>query len=409
MSGRIILLVLLLLVVIGVVAGALLFLQGGDSTDPDATEEAVDGVIDDEDGVVEDAATAQPTQVPGVSVVIALQDLPRGFRLGEEFLTGGSPAVGVVTWPPEFVPQNAFQSVEQLTGLWVRTDIPRESPVLSTQVVEIPTGLGNTGSDAALVAPPGQVLIAVPLDSDGLNSVARGLQPGDVVDVILSFLFVGVDEEFQTRLPNTFSVLTRNEEGEILFSDPREGRLEPSPLSSLGVLIGPTEVQRPRLVTQRTITGAQVIHVGYFPPNGVILGVTATPTAFDTPTQDPAGPTQQQQDQPTATPAFTATPFNPTIVTLAVSPQDAVELTWAIDARMPMTLVTRSANGGDFGPTAPVTLQYLLDTYNVPNPELLPFSLEPNISSIRQVDFDVFQPYERSNFIDNPLAPEGGQ
>ena len=193
--------------------------------------------------------------------------------------------------------------------------------MLGRQVVDNLYEIAQTGSDAAalmagLPADRSWTAISVPLDPTGIGQVAYGLQPGDYVDVIMSFLFVDVDEEFQTRLPNTISVITRAETGELVIGAPRSGRTEPSTLSPEGVLVGPSETaQRPRLVTQRTVTDAWVLHVGYFPPGGNIVGATPTPIAVEAPPPAPGDPNAQQAP-PTAVP--TATPYAPTIITLAV-------------------------------------------------------------------------------------------
>lgn len=399
MRGRVILLVVLVLVVVGVVA-ALLLLGGGDDSTTDATATLEGGAVVDPNATPITSEntnqTDQTTPIPSAAftafapVVIAVQDLPRGFRLTEQFLTGSSPAVTVVNWPVESIPETGFQSVEQLRNTLVRSDIPRESPIVAAQVVQDPAQLAQVGSDAALLLEEGQVAIAMPLDVSGVSSIAYGLQPGDYVDVIFSFLFVEVDETFQSRQPNGISVITRNELGELVFGTPLEGRPEPSPLSALGVLVSPSERQRPRLVTQRTVTGAQVIYVGYFPPDGKILGLmTATPTPFETPTPAPEG---QQQQASAPTPAPTATPFLPVIVTLGVDPQDALVLTWALDAQIPVTYILRAADDprDAVTPTTAVTLQYLIENYSISQPPILPFALEPAIDSLRSNQLDIF-------------------
>jgi hypothetical protein len=70
---------------------------------------------------------------------------------------------------------------------------------------------------------------------------------------------------------------------------------------------------------------------------------------------------------------------------LAVEPQDAVVLVWAIESRLPITLALRSANDLNRTATNAVTLEYMLSTYNVPQPPRLPYALEPAIRSIRRL------------------------
>jgi hypothetical protein len=203
------------------------------------------------------------------------------------------------------------------------------------------------------------------------------------VDVALSFLFVDVDPTFQTRMPNNVSLITRLETGELSIGAPRQGRQEASTLSPEGVLLGPSEgSQRPRLVTQRTVTNAWVLHVGYFPEDGNIIGSTPTPAVVVT--SPPPGEGGQQQQA--TTPQATATPFTPLIITLAVSPQDALVLAWAVDAQIPITLFLRTAGDDRVTNTEPVTLDYMISTYNAEPPNALEFALEPPITSVRRFD-----------------------
>ena len=399
MRGRVI--ILLVLIAVAAAAAVAAVVLGGSSDEGNGTAdggttttttggEAVDvGATQTAQAAIDSDGELPTPTVDQEFVVIALQDLSCGFTLTRDFLSGPSAAVGLAPWPRDNVPSNSFDNVEVLENLVVRSDIPRESPVLSTQLVEDFTSLARVGSDAALLLPPGQVAVSMPLDRFGVGSVARGLQPGDTVDVILSFLFIDVDEVFQSRQPNQVTIITRSEEGDLEFSEGVEGRVEPSTLSTLGIVVGPSEVQRPRLVTQRTVQQALVVHVGFFPEDGRILGVR-TPTPFDTPTPPPA----VEGDQPTPTPPGTPTPTEPvaSIVTLGVSPQDALVLVWALDSQIPMTFALRSATETGQTPTTAVSLQYMLTNYGISEEDIpnLPFALEPPIRSLRTVELEIF-------------------
>lgn len=404
MNRRVLLILILVVVLIGGGVAALMFLGGGGDESAESTETLADlnltqadidatgtaSVLIQGDSVPSNEGTLAPVgQVALAPVVIALQDLPRGFRLTREFLQPGpSQAVDVTFWPVESVPRNGFDNVEALEGLLIRSDIPRESPVLSTQLVDDVGDLAEVGSDAALLLPPGTVGMSMPLDAFGVGAIAFGMQPGDFVDIILSFLFIEVDETFQSRQPNEISVITRDEAGNLIFGQPLTGRPEPSTLSSLGVLVSPTETQRPRLVTQRTVERAYVVHVGYFPPDGRILGIMS-PTPFITDTPDPSQPTPSGAGGVAALP--TATEYVPTIVTLGVEPQDALVLAWALDSQIPTTYVLRAVNDASSTPTTAVTLQYLIENYSIPRPPILDFALEPPIRSLRGSQLDLFR------------------
>jgi pilus assembly protein CpaB len=395
MRGRVLVLIGLI-ILLGAVLAAVLLLgnRGGGEEEAAATPTGEVAPVDG--GGAAPAFTPTPEGME--PVVIAIQDLPRGTLITEENLED---LLGVRFWPVGSAPTTSFTAIEQVVedgNKYARTDIPRESPVVRAQLVADPTDLATIGSDAAAILETGLVAISVPLDLTGLGQVAYGLQPGDHVDVIMSFLFIDVDEEFQTRLPNVITVVTRLEDGTIGFTDGRIGRSEPSPVFPEGVVVGPSELQqRPRLVTQRTIQDAVVMWVGWFPEDGKIYGREATPTAFIPP---PAAlqPTPASQAQAAAqlTVAPTETPFIPVIMTIGVPPQEAVVLTWAIDAGIPVTYALRSVrDAGTVSPaTESVTLEYMINTYSVRQAGNLPFAIEPAITDIRRFDISTLRTFD---------------
>lgn len=372
--GAIILLVVVLVVVL--MSGD----DGGEETTAQATE--VGGEVA---GGAQGGATAPDTGLRAlnmVEIVVAVQDLPRGIVIPPD-------GIGVVPWPQEALPEagNYFTAdeLEDVIGQVARTDIFRGSPILARQVVPNLYEIARTGSDAAALmrafeGDESRVAISIPLDLSGVGQVAYGIQAGDFVDVILSFLYIDVDPTFQTRMPNNVSLITRLETGELSIGSPRQGRPEASTLSPEGVLLSPSEPsQRPRLVTQRTVTGAWVLRVGHFPPGGDIIGATPTPQQIET--LPPPGEGGQA-----TTPQPTATPFAPLIITLAVTPQEALVLTWAVDAQIPITLALRAAGDTTEVATDPVTLDYMIRTYNAQPPVALEYALEPPITSVRRFD-----------------------
>lgn len=361
--GRLILLLALILL-LGVVAVVLLLpqLTGGNLTPVQEQAEAPAEVL------------PTPTPIPYVEIVVAVQELPRGIRIPAEN------AVELKRWPADAAPFNALQSLDDVVGKIARTDIPRESPVLSTMLVDNLRELaerGRVGSDAAAVMPPGLVAVSIPMDR--ITGVAYAIREGDYVDVIMSMLFVDVDEEFQSLFPNKINLVSFDEEGNITAAEGIEGRLDVG-IGGAPVIVGPSEVQRPRLVTQRTVQSAWVLRVGNFPITGSYIG--ATPTPLPTPTPAAAAEGEAAAERPVAAP--TPVPA-PDIITLAVSPQDAVVLVWAVDARLPVTLALRSATDISQVPTQPVTLEYIMSNYNISAPNRLPYALEPALRSIRQL------------------------
>lgn len=349
-------------------------------------------------------ATALPTNtpIPFTQVVVAVQNIPRGIVIEPD-------RVDVIRFPAESVPRGAIAEIEDVVGLIAATDIFSEEIIIARKLVQDFNAIGSVGSDAAAVLDPSRVAVAVPIDR--ITSVAYALQPGDRVDVIVSMLFVDIDQDFQTILPNTMTAgfylfdsssdddgqqtITRNLElpSTNYQADEFDSRtIVASNASSITglqtvtvrddlivpVVIQPSEQQRPRLVTQRTVTDAQVVWVGEFPRDGRIFAPAPTPTQVAT--VDPnAVPAEGEEVQDTPV------PDRPTIITLAVRPQDAVVLTYMAEASIPMTFALRSARTQGLPDTNPVSLQYILNTYNITVPESLAFGIEPAIRSIRGI------------------------
>lgn len=380
---RLFLIIALIIVAVAVVAAVLLGNEGGQTpTATDSTDVAQPATRDPDDD-----ATPIPTQEPIVvsEVVIAIQDIPRGLPIAENM-------VSVVTMPEQFAPFSAFVRVEDVIGKIARTDIAREEIIIQGKVVENLVELANSGavgSDAAAVLPSNRVMVAVPMDR--LTSVAYAIQPGDRVDVIVSLLFVNVDESFQSQEPNAFSFIgvTVDEDGNITYeiTESVQGRFDTRIIPNLGtvpVLVRPSENPRPRLATQRTIQNALVVNVGDFPADGRLF-VASTPTPVpDDNTEAAAEEARRTELEGTPLPP-TAIP-RPDIIALAVSPQDAVVLTWYVEAGVPITFALRSASSTSLAETDPVTLDYILNRFRISLPDRLPYSIEPAIRSIRQLE-----------------------
>jgi pilus assembly protein CpaB len=141
------------------------------------------------------------------------------------------------------------------------------------------------------------------------------------------------------------------------------------------IYMAPSENQRARLVTQMIMQDIQVLHVGTFPLPG-------ESTSSQSGTASAAGPTPTplpgNQPQPAAVIA------KPNIITLMVSPQDAVTLTYLVagisNDSTNITLTLRNPND-----KTPITqpdaamLEYLLTQYNIPVPAKLPYSMQPRL------------------------------
>lgn len=380
MNRRLIFLLLLLVIAAVVVA---LVLVNSNQASPQQTAQQPPAQQQQQQPIPQATPLPTITPIPMVEVVVAIQDIPRGTVIRPE-------TVQIYPWPADAVPVNAISNPEDVINRIARTDIFREQPILGNLIVEDFQNLTAIGSDAALITPPNRVLIAVPMNR--LTSVAFALQPGDRVDIIASFLFVDVDQTFQSAEPNQFNLISVIQDG----GDPATGRggsvqvnfgesslrgafdtrLIPT-VGSWPVLVLPSENPRPRLSVQRTVTDAQVIWIGDFPEDGRLFRPAPSPTPLN-PSPTPEGQAQQQA-APTERPPRD-------IVTLAVSPQDAVVLAWYIEARIPFTFVLRSAVATALPQTDPVTLDYIMSRFNILVPEKFNYSIEPAIRSIRRIE-----------------------
>jgi len=397
--NRTVLLVVLLLVVIVGGGLAFIFLQGQPGNGGEETPDPNAIATDEEQPRETQPPTA--TEIPMIPVVIAIQDIPRGTVIGPD-------RVDVIFFPAANAPSGAFVEIEDVVGYIAATDIYTEEIILVRKLVEDLNAIGDAGSDAAAILDPQRVAIAVPIDE--ITSVAYGLQPGDRIDVIVSMLFVDVDEDFQTLLPNDTRILAgaADEFGNIVLSWGEASFGEVSTASyfvpsltletsgdgtaqlqsssnsvNFSIIEEPNPLdgrrQRPRLVTQRTITDAQVIWVGEFPQDGRIFAPAPTPTEVASPTPEGGG------DEEGTAPANTPVPPRPSLMTLAVNVQDAVVLSWLSEAGLPMTFVMRSARSQGLPDTSPVTMNYIMQAYGITVPDRYSYALEPAIRGVRGV------------------------
>jgi Flp pilus assembly protein CpaB len=192
--------------------------------------------------------------------------------------------------------------------------------------------------------------------------VAYALQNGDYVDVLMTVSFVDIDPEFQTILPNKFAFLNSEPitdgDGNVIGTEVTidtdsasdEGRLSIENEQWPGFEF-PSEPQRPRRVAQLTVQRAKVIRVGNW-------------------IEQPA-PTTTQEGAPEPTPAL------PDIISLAVTPQDALVLLWARQTQARMELALRAAGDENADhSTEAVTLQYMLTRFNIAVPPKLEFAID---------------------------------
>ncbi|MBF8255193.1 MAG: Flp pilus assembly protein CpaB [Anaerolineales bacterium] len=334
-------------------------------------------------GLGQGTGTADETQqAPDVAfIVIAAQDIPRGAEIVPD-------AVVSAPFPADSVVETMLTDPAQAVGFRARMDIARGLPITENMLTKEPGDVLGSGSEASIAIPRGQTAIAVPISR--LSSVAYALRAGDNVDVLATFLIIDLDQDFQTRLPNE-TLIMLGTQGENLTAfvcnDLKQGERGPECLNPVPPPFGklvteetseqplyakPSEEQRPRIVTQRLIDYATVLHLGTFALEQE-EELSSLPVATD---QSTAPPAQGQAAAPVTT------IIRPDIVTLIVSPQDALALNWAIKAGVDLVLTLRAPGDTSADETTSVTLQYLLDNYDITVPIRLPIGLEPRLDQI---------------------------
>jgi pilus assembly protein CpaB len=208
------------------------------------------------------------------------------------------------------------------------------------------------------------------------------------VNVIVSMLLAELDPDFQSRLPNTAGIAiapgVQPPEGPDYLTVRIEGGGEAGTLvgkaevvPGLGQTIYslPSEQQRSRLVSQYLLQDVMVLKMGDFPYEGL-----------PEPTPTPAAGEQPPAEEGAAEQAVVEPPPPPEVVTLIVTPQDAITLNYLLYYQRylgaQMTLALRSAEDNTRVQTEAVTLQYLLETYNIPVPAKLPYGIEPRVDTV---------------------------
>jgi len=149
------------------------------------------------------------------------------------------------------------------------------------------------------------------------------------------------------------------------------GRAELDPTLNQVIYFVPSEEQRPRLVSQMILQDIQVLHVGTFPLAGES---SSSDTQDSTATQAaPSG------GGPTPVPQAVQKPY---MITLIVSPQDAVSITYLLNSGTKLTFALRAPDDTSRAETEAATLQYLLSQYAIPVPAKLPYAIEPRMDKL---------------------------
>lgn len=345
-SGRIFIIIAILLIVL-VAAAAVIFLRFGNLLQP-------------AEPVAEESPQIQIEEM--VDIVITTQFVNRGEVINESSVT-------MIPFPKEQLVEGTFiTDLEAVIGM--KALYPLEARIPLTPRLLIDGGMG--GSIASFDVPVDKTALSLTLNKEEL--IAFAPQPGDHVMLIGCLQLVDVDPEYQTILPNYTAELTKvlfagdstTESYSVnIFSEgpgTEQGRTELDPTINQPVYVQPSEPQRPRLVCQNVIQDAVILRVGNFPLSGV------EPTPVDQVTPPEEGQVVEEPE-PEIVPESE-------IVTVVVSPQDAVLLTYIKKAGVFLTMALRNPNNDQTILTDAVTQQYLMDQKNIPLPAKLPFAVE---------------------------------
>ncbi len=301
------------------------------------------------------AATPAPAEDMG-EIVMSVQAIPYGTALTAEQLT-------TVPYPKKLmVPGVFYSNITDLVGKRAKMDLDARVPITSSMVMD-----SAEGSLSAFKIPDGMVAVAIPM-LNSIASVGYAPQPGDHVNVIATMMFVDMDPNFQTILPNLFANVvlppgTLEMPANVAFATTmgegaKRGYAEQDETLAQPIYLQPSENQRPRIVSQTILQDVTILEVGE-----TAMQPTVTAQAQATPTPAP-------NQQPT-------TKAKPKIVTLIVTPQDAVTLNYLMYSGAQMTLALRGAGDEQRVKTDAVTLQYTMDSYSIPLPAKQPYGLQP--------------------------------
>lgn len=309
--------------------------------------------------------TAAPTPQLATIVVLA-QPVPRDELIVEAMLEE-------IPYPEERITGSMFRKIADVADVYYAKYPLVQGQPLTRELVSERPGILQEGSDVSKTIPPGMTAISLPISR--LGAVGFAIRDGDKVNVIVTTTFVDLDTSFQSLLPNGLVQIvgpaplgTKDDELPKLTVSGGEGaslgRAELEPTLNQAIYMVPSEAQRPRLVSQMILQNVQVLRVGQFNLSG---DQTAVPE-----TQQPQEGEQQQEGQ--------QAPPAPDIVTLVVTPQDAIALTYLIHSQARITLTLRAPDDPNyFDNIESVTLQYLISQYNIALPAKLPYGLNPRL------------------------------
>ena len=140
---------------------------------------------------------AQPTAVatPSPKVLVLTQPLDQG-----EIITGD--LLAAMPWPGGVDMSQVFgeDQKSELVGRQLKYELAAGAPIFKTFLISEGEQIPMYGSAWALNIPPGMVAVSIPIN--GLAAVSYAPRPGDHVNVMVTVMFIDLDTQFQSMLPN---------------------------------------------------------------------------------------------------------------------------------------------------------------------------------------------------------------
>jgi Flp pilus assembly protein CpaB len=317
--------------------------------------------------------TVPQVLTPTVEVVVSLQTVERGWQMTAAELVTDTRYI-------DEVGDNVFTNIEDAIGLYARAKIFQGETLTKDALVADPSLIGQTEYGPSSLIPPGYIALAVPMDR--LSGVAYALNEGDYIDIMMTFSFYQIDEQFQTYLQNAavfYLEDTVTTQGEVpadggtptpqqtnIFVLWPYGRFEQLATGDTVHVYG-SEYQRPVPVSM-ILQNARVIQVGSYAPPEPIEPATPTPEPVAegeaTPTPQPGGPI-----------APTATPY-PNVLLVALTPQQQLFLKYAVESNANIDFALRGANDNQLYTVQNVDINLLLERFNIEIPPGFNYSVD---------------------------------
>ena len=155
-----------------------------------------------------------PTPKP-VKVVFVTSPVIKGATLKAESVAGRD-------WPEDqILPEMFLESeIPEIIGRQVKFDLNAGIPLMRNMLLEPGEQVSDEGSPWAHRIPRGSVAVSIPVRR--LTSVSYAPRPGDHVDVIVTVLFVDLETDFQSILPNNTGMVISSGP-----ADPETGERDP--------------------------------------------------------------------------------------------------------------------------------------------------------------------------------------